>query len=64
MGAVLILSGPLGLAVGGSVLSSAGPHPVLVGFAAVQMVAMATASVAALRVRAGREAEPALERAA
>ena len=60
MGTVLMLSGPLGLAVGGPVLSSAGAHPVLVGFAAVQTLAMATVSLAALRVRAARP-EPALE---
>jgi MFS family permease len=64
MGTVLMLSGPLGLAAGGPVLSSAGAHPVLVGFAAAQTLAMATVSVAALRVRATRAAEPALERAA
>jgi MFS family permease len=64
MGTILMLSGPLGLAAGGPVLSSAGAHPVLVGFAAVQTLAMATVSVAALRVRATRAAEPALGRAA
>jgi MFS family permease len=59
-GAVLMLSGPLGLAVAGPVLDAAGAHPVLVGFAAVQTVAMALCSVVALRVRAGRR-EPAFE---
>jgi MFS family permease len=63
MGTILMLSGPLGLAGGGPVLSTAGPHPVLVGFAAVQTLAMATVSVVSLRVRAAR-AEPALQRAA
>jgi hypothetical protein len=58
-----MLSGPLGIAGGGPVLSTAGPHPVLVAFAAVQTLAMTTVSVAALRVRAAR-AEPALQRAA
>jgi MFS family permease len=61
-GAVLMLSGPLGLAAAGPVLDAAGAHPVLVGFAAVQTAAMALCSVAALRVRAAR-AEPALESA-
>jgi len=59
-GAVLMLSGPLGLAASGPVLDAAGAHPVLVGFAAVQTAAMALCSVAALRVRAMRR-EPALE---
>jgi MFS family permease len=63
LGAIMMLSGPLGLAGGGPVLSTAGAHPVLVGFAAVQTLAMATVSVVSLRVRAAR-AEPALQRAA
>ena len=63
MGTVFMLSGPLGLVAGGPVLSTAGPHPVLVGFAAVQTVAMTTVSVASLRVRSAR-AEPTLQRAA
>ena len=61
-GAVLMLSGPLGLAVSGPVLAAAGAHPVLVGFAAVQTAAMALCSVASLRARAARR-EPALESA-
>ena len=62
-GTVLVLSGPLGLATSGPVLSSAGAHPVLVGFAAVQTLAMTIVSVVALRERAAA-AEPALEQAA
>jgi MFS family permease len=62
-GAVLMLSGPLGLAAGGPVLSAAGAHPVLDGFVAVQTLAMAMVSIVALRERAAR-AEPALEHAA
>ena len=61
-GAVLMLSGPLGLAVSGPVLAAAGAHPVLIGFAAVQTAAMALCSVASLRARAARR-EPALESA-
>ena len=53
-GTVMMLSGPLGLAVAGPVLDSAGAHPVLVGFAAVQTVAMAMVSVIGLKVRATR----------
>ena len=52
-GTVLMLSGPLGLAFAGPVLDAFGTHPVLVGFAAVQLLAMAIASVAALRARGG-----------
>ena len=63
-GTVLMLSGPLGLATGGPVLSSAGAHPALDGFAAVQTLAMTIVSVVALRERAARAAEPALEQAA
>ena len=61
-GAVLMLSGPLGLAVSGPVLAAAGAHPVLLGFAAVQTAAMALCSVASLRARAARR-KPALESA-
>jgi MFS family permease len=63
-GTVLMLSGPLGLATGGPVLSSAGAHPALDGFVAVQTLAMTLVSVVALRERAARAAEPALEPAA
>lgn len=63
-GTVLMLSGPLGLATGGPVLSSAGAHPALDGFVAVQTLAMTLVSVVALRERAARAAEPALEQAA
>jgi MFS family permease len=51
LGTVLMLSTPLGLATSGPVLSSAGPHPVLAGFAAVQTVAMTLISVVSLRAR-------------
>jgi MFS family permease len=61
-GTVLMLSGPLGLAASGPVLSAAGAHPVLVGFVATQTLAMAMVSVVALRVR-GARAEAALEAA-
>jgi MFS family permease len=59
-GTVLMLSGPLGLAASGPVLSAAGAHPVLDGFVATQTLAMAMVSVVALRVR-GARAEAALE---
>jgi hypothetical protein len=59
---VLMLSGPLGLAAAGPVLEAAGARPVLDGFAAVQLLAMALVSVVALRVRAAR-LEPALDSA-
>ena len=62
-GTVLMLSGPLGLAASGPVLSTAGAHPVLVGFVATQTLAMAIVSVVALRVRSARM-EPALQRVA
>jgi MFS family permease len=61
-GTVLMLSGPLGLAASGPVLSAAGAHPVLVGFVATQTLAMAIVSVVALGVR-GARAEAALEAA-
>jgi MFS family permease len=47
--AISMLSSPLGLVFAGPVLSTAGAHPVLVGFAAVQTGAMALASVVSLR---------------
>jgi MFS family permease len=59
-GTLLVLSGPLGLAASGPVLSIAGAHPVLVGFVVTQTMAMAMVSVVALRVRWAR-AEAALE---
>jgi MFS family permease len=59
-GTVLMLSGPLGLAASGPVLSAAGAHPVLVGFVVTQTFAMAIVSVVALRVR-GTRAETVLE---
>jgi MFS family permease len=48
---VLMLSTPLGLLTAGPVLASDGPHVVLIGFAAVQTVAMTLVSVASLRAR-------------
>jgi MFS family permease len=51
LGTVLMLSSPLGLAVSGPVLSTAGAHPVLIGFAAVQTAAMTLVSVVSLRAR-------------
>jgi hypothetical protein len=53
-GAVLMLSGPLGLAAAGPVLDAAGAHPVLVGFALVQTVSMAAVATIGLRARAAR----------
>ena len=55
--AVMTLSLPLGLAVAGPVLSTAGAHPVLVGFAVTQTAAMTLVSILGLRVRASRRAE-------
>lgn len=60
---LFMLSTPLGLAFAGPVLSTAGAHPVLVSFAAIQTVAMAMVSVLAVRARSTRRAE-ALEVAA
>jgi predicted MFS family arabinose efflux permease len=60
---LFMLSTPLGLAFAGPVLSTAGAHPVLVSFAAVQTVAMAMVSVLSVRARSSRRAE-ALEAAA
>jgi predicted MFS family arabinose efflux permease len=54
---VFMLSTPLGLAFAGPVLSTAGAHPVLVSFAAVQTAAMALVSWLSLRARAARRAE-------
>jgi predicted MFS family arabinose efflux permease len=60
---VFMLSTPLGLAFAGPVLSTAGAHPVLVSFAAIQTAAMALVSWLSVRARAARRAE-ALEAAA
>jgi MFS family permease len=57
LSAVLMLSLPLGLAVAGPVLSTAGAHPVLVGFAVTQTGAMTLVSILGLRVRASRRTE-------
>jgi MFS family permease len=57
LSAVGMLSVPLGLAFAGPVLSTVGAHPVLVGFAITQTVAMTILSVTTLRVRARRIAE-------
>ena len=54
LSAVLMLSLPLGLVVAGPVLSTAGAHPVLVGFAVTQTAAMTLVSILGLRVRASR----------
>jgi MFS family permease len=56
LGALMMLSSPLGLAFAGPVLSTAGAHPVLVGFAATQTAAMTLVSVLCLRARATRRA--------
>jgi predicted MFS family arabinose efflux permease len=60
---LFMISTPLGLGFAGPVLSTAGAHPVLVSFAAIQTFAMALVSVLSLRVRSSRQAE-ALEAAA
>jgi hypothetical protein len=57
LSAVLMLSLPLGLAVAGPVLSTAGAHPVLVGFAVTQTAAMTLVSILGLRVRASRRVD-------
>jgi predicted MFS family arabinose efflux permease len=49
---------PLGLVIAGPVLSAFGARPVLVGFAAVQTVAMLGVAVASLRARASAVPEP------
>lgn len=59
LGAVSMLSVPLGLAFAGPVLSTAGAHPVLVAFAITQTAAMTLLSLTSLRARAGRRAEAA-----
>jgi hypothetical protein len=56
LGALMMLSSPLGLAFAGPVLSTAGAHPVLVVFAAIQTAAMTLVSILCLRVRATRRA--------
>jgi MFS family permease len=56
LGALMMLSSPLGLAFAGPVLSTAGAHPVLVGFAATQTAAMTLVSILCLRVRTTRRA--------
>jgi predicted MFS family arabinose efflux permease len=56
LSAVMTLSVPLGLAVAGPVLSTAGARPVLVGFAVTQTAAMTLVSILGLRVRASRRA--------
>jgi predicted MFS family arabinose efflux permease len=57
LSAVMTLSIPLGLAFAGPLLSTAGAHPVLVGFAVTQTAAMALVSILGLRVRASRRAD-------
>jgi MFS family permease len=56
LGTVFMLSSPLGLAFAGPVLSAAGAHPVLIGFAATQTAAMTLVSVMSLRAQAVRAA--------
>jgi predicted MFS family arabinose efflux permease len=60
---VFMLSSPLGLAFAGPVLSTAGAHPVLVSFAAIQTGAMALISWLSFRARTARRTA-ALEAAA
>jgi hypothetical protein len=57
LSALMMLSAPLGLAFAGPVLSTAGAHPVLVGFAATQTAAMTLVSILCLRVRSLRRAK-------
>ena len=57
LSAVMTLSIPLGLAFAGPLLSTAGAHSVLVGFAVTQTAAMALVSILGLRVRASRRAD-------
>ena len=52
MGAIWGVGTPLGLVLAGPVLAKFGARPVLVGFAAVQTVAMLGVAVASLRARA------------
>jgi MFS family permease len=52
---------PLGLFVAGPILDAFGTMPVLVGFAAVQTVAMASAGLAAARERGRQRVMPSLE---
>jgi MFS family permease len=51
-GAIWGIGTPLGLVVAGPVLSKYGPQPVLIGFAAVQTVAMLAVAATCLRARA------------
>ena len=58
MGAVWGIGTPLGLLVAGPVLSKYGAEPVLVGFAAVQTVAMLGVAAVALKARAAGARAP------
>jgi MFS family permease len=58
MGAVWGIGTPLGLLVAGPVLSKYGAEPVLVGFAAVQTVAMLGVAAASLKARAAGARAP------
>ncbi len=55
------LINPLGLFLAGPILDAFGTAPVLIGFAAVQTVAMAAAGLAAVRERGRKRLVPALE---
>ncbi len=57
-GTIWGLGQPLGLLVAGPVLSAFGAHPVLVGFAAVQSLAMAGVAVASLRAARDQPEQP------
>ncbi len=57
-GTIFGLGQPLGLLVAGPVLSAFGAHPVLVGFAAVQSLAMAGVAVASLRAARDQPEQP------
>jgi MFS family permease len=58
MGAIWGIGTPLGLVVAGPVLATFGARPVLVGFAAVQTVAMLGVATASLRARAAGARAP------
>jgi MFS family permease len=59
-GTIWGLGQPLGLLVAGPALSAFGARPVLIGFAAVQTLAMSGVAVAALRARPVAVSQPAL----
>jgi hypothetical protein len=51
---IFVVSAPAGLFVAGPALDALGAHPVLVGFALVQTVAMTAVAAIGLRARAAR----------